>query len=105
MELARRNGQTLNIQHALNGGESDIPYLFKNRRTQEWLIRIYKVDGHAGNIVYQFQGNIIRDLLVIISHFVFCLFLQFQNLVSNVLCKKYYMINFLLLQTAFGTVV
>lgn len=63
MELAR---QTLNIQHALNGGESEIPYRFKNRRTQEWETRNYKVDGQAGNVVYEFHGNIARSLIIII---------------------------------------
>lgn len=62
MELARRNGQTPSIQHAINGGESEIPYLSKNRRTQEWETQLYKVDGHTGNVVYEFHGNITRDL-------------------------------------------
>ncbi|KAL4239646.1 hypothetical protein ACF0H5_000453 [Mactra antiquata] len=45
MEIARRDGESLHIQHALNGGEATI------------LGTHYKVDGLAGNIVYEFHGK------------------------------------------------
>ena len=45
MELARREGESLNIEHALNGGE--VPIL----STQ------YKVDGGVGNTVYEYHGK------------------------------------------------
>ncbi|KAL4240370.1 hypothetical protein ACF0H5_001160 [Mactra antiquata] len=45
MEIARRDGESLHIQHALNGGEAII------------LGTHYKVDGLAGNIVYEFHGK------------------------------------------------
>jgi len=45
MELARREGRPLQIQHALNGGE--VPILGTN----------YKVDGKCGTTVYEFHGK------------------------------------------------
>ena len=45
MELARREGQTLDIQHALNGGE--VPILGTK----------YKVDGRSDRTVYEYHGK------------------------------------------------
>lgn len=44
MEIARRKGEDLRIQHALNGGEVYI------------VGTPYKVDGRAGYTVYEFHG-------------------------------------------------
>ena len=45
MELARRKGETLNIRHALNGGE--VPIMGTR----------YKVDRQADNVVYEYHGK------------------------------------------------
>lgn len=45
MELARRDGGSLQIEHGLNGGEAEI------------MGTRYKVDGRAGNTIYEFHGE------------------------------------------------
>ena len=45
MEVARRDGGSLQIEHDLNGGEAEI------------METRYKVDGRAGNTIYEFHGE------------------------------------------------
>ena len=45
MELARRDGGSLQIERGLNGGEAEI------------MGTRYKVDGRAGNTIYEFHGE------------------------------------------------
>ena len=45
MEIARRKGETINIKHALNGGEVAI------------IGTHYKVDGRSGNVIYEYHGK------------------------------------------------
>lgn len=52
MELARRKGEVLHIEHALNGGEVEI------------LGTWYTVDGRAGTTVYEFHGRTKIELIL-----------------------------------------
>ena len=52
MELARRDGQSLQIKHALNGGEAKI------------LCNRYRADGLAGNVIYEFHGKCLSILCI-----------------------------------------
>lgn len=51
MELARRKGEHLKIEHALNGGEAAIIGIQ------------YKVDGRAGNTVHEYHGKHRRNCI------------------------------------------
>lgn len=50
MELARRNGVIIKIQHALNGGEEHI------------LGTHYKVDGLSDRTVYEYHGMLFINM-------------------------------------------
>ena len=50
MELARRQGEQIHIQHALNGGE--VPIMGTH----------YKVDGWTRDTVYEYHGSLLLSL-------------------------------------------
>ncbi len=58
MELARKEGEQLNIEHAVNGHEVQI------------VGTNYKVDGRAGNTVYEYHGKPLNIAIITLG----CLF-------------------------------
>ena len=57
MEVARRNGDDLKINHALNGGEETVTYYKGDGPVKGRGYRYYKIDGRAGKTVYEYHGK------------------------------------------------
>lgn len=81
MELSRRKGQPIHIQHAVNGSEGRI------------LGTNYKVDGLCGNTVYEYHGKF--KILLSIQLLLLCLSLLYLlSILSILLLTQFFLLSY-----------
>ena len=62
VEQAKRKGESLRIEHALNGGEARVSYYKADGPAHNRGYGCYKVDGRADKTVYEFHGTLTTNV-------------------------------------------